>query len=144
MHFETIEHRRVTIKQIVEDKERKRAIKEYLRQLEVYEVMEKDKIVIDKNITDDMFFVIYSEDNKFIGVILMKSINEKVGYLEISVPNPVWNMRYGTEALHQFVKRCKGMKILKLKEDSDIVLRYKIERPKIFFGDTNQVNFVNV
>ena len=55
MHFETIEHRRVTIKQIVEDKERKRAIKEYLRQLEVYEVMEKDKIVIDKNITDDMF-----------------------------------------------------------------------------------------
>ena len=141
MHFETIKHRRVTIKQMVEAEERKRAIKEYLRQLKIYEIMEKDKITIDEN---DEFFVIYSEDNKFIGVILMKSINEKVGYISISIPNPAWNMRYGTEALHQFIKRCKGMKILTLKEDSDIVVRYKIERPKIFFGETTQVNFVNV
>ena len=83
MHFETIKHRRVTIKQMVEAEERKRAIKEYLRQLKIYEIMEKDKITIDEN---DEFFVIYSEDNKFIGVILMKSINEKVGYISISIP----------------------------------------------------------
>lgn len=143
MHFETIEHRRVTIKEL-EGEDRKRAVKEYLRQLQVYEIMDKDKIAIDKNIADKLLSI-YSESNKFIGVILVRFINEKVGYLEISVPNPAWNMRYGTEALHQIVKRCKVMelKMLTLKE-SDIVKRYKAERPEIFFKGTNKINFIKV
>lgn len=138
MQFSEIKHRRVTIKPLNNKQELKRALKEYNRQLQVYP-LNNNKIEIDK---DDIYLSIYSERNKWIGLIKLKlSHNEKVGNIEISIPNPEWCMRYGTEALHQFVKWCKtSISILILEEENSIVQRYKNERPEIFF-EGNRVNF---
>lgn len=147
MHFETIKHRRVTIKQLTTRQELREEINEYLRQLQSYPVMEEDKIAINRNIADEIYLSIYSESNKFIGIIKLTASNdEKIAYLEISIPNSAWSMRYGTEALHQTIKRCKEMSEMRvtLNKENSIVLRYKEERPNIFWGDTFEINFKNV
>lgn len=148
MQFDEIKHRRVTIKEAKNKEDLKREINEYNRQLQVYPIMENDKIAIEKySVTDVMYLSIYSESNKMIGIIKLKLSNdEKVGSAEISIPNPEWCRRYGTEALHQFVKRCKETSIvmLTLEEENTIVSRYKSERPNVFFAGTTQVNFIKV
>lgn len=149
MHFGTIEHRRVTIKELRERKEIKREIDEYHRQVQCYSIMDKDKIMIDKSdIADVMYLSIYNESKKPIGMLkLTLSNDEKVGYLEISIPNPEWSWRYGTEAVHQFVKRCSKTSIeeLILNEENAIVSRYKSERPELFSSNkksnNNQVQY---
>lgn len=149
MHFETIEHRRVTIKQSMQRGERKSKIEEYLRQclVESYRVMEKDKISFHNNIADELYLDIYNESDKFIGIVkITLSNDEKVGYLEISIPNPEWSLRYGTEALHQVIKRCKetSLTTLILNENNVIVTRYKAQRPNVVQKENNEVDFKEV
>ncbi len=146
MHFGTTEHRRVTIKETKNKEDLKRELKEYNRQLQVYPIIENDKIEIERDsVVDVIYLSIYSESNKMIGIIKLKlSYGERVANAEISIPNPEWCRRYGTEALHQFVKRCKETSIIILTlEENTIVCRYKNERPEVFFAGTT-VNFIKV
>lgn len=147
MHLKTIKHRRVTIKQSTKRGERKSRNEEYLRQclVESYGVMEKDKISFNNNIADELYLDIYNESDKFIGIVkITLSNDEKVGYLEISIPNPVWSLRYGTEALHQVIKSCKETSLTRLilNEENAIVTRYKAQRPNIV--PENEVDFKKV
>lgn len=95
MHFGTTEHRRVTIKETKNKEDLKRELKEYNRQLQVYPIIENDKIEIERDsVVDVIYLSIYSESNKMIGIIKLKlSYGERVANAEISIPNPEWCRR---------------------------------------------------
>lgn len=142
MKFQTVEHRRLTIKEAD-----KRDLKEYKRQLNYCSMEEKDKIEIAENLSDEgtSYLAIFKEDKKMIGLIKVSEKSKISVEVEISIPNEAWCLRYGTDAIHQFVKECKRERILfvKLKEENLIVKMYKMQRPEVFFNE-NTINFAFV
>lgn len=142
MKFQTVEHRRITIKEAD-----KRDLKEYKRQLNYCFIKEKDKIEIAEDLSDEHtnYLAIFKEDKKMIGLIKVLEKSKFSVEAEISIPNDAWCLRYGTDSIHQFVKECKRRRILilKLKEENLIVKLYKKQRPEVFFNE-NTINFTYV
>ena len=119
-------------------------LKEYKRQLTYCTyVTAEDKIETTEVGTNETYIAIFKDQNKMIGLIKL-SLNDTraIGELTVSIPNEMWSLRYGTEAVHQILKECKRMniKVLELSENT-LTQRYKLQRPKLFFADTYKINF---
>lgn len=137
MQFKTLKTRRVTIRKM-----NKKDYEEYQTQLKIHNTVKDDKI--NKKINFE-YLTILNEDKKMIGIIQVDDLGDKQAYIEISVPNDAWNRRYGTEALHQFIKCCEERKIYKklyLKAENTIVQKYKKERPNKF--EENESNKIRL
>jgi len=126
MQFESFKGRRVII-----EKASKAKIKDYKTQVKTHNPG-KDRINIigDEKVS---YLSIKNEDGKMIGLIQVSEIDEKTAYIKICVPNQSWKERYGTEALHQFIKCCKERKLynrMYFKKDNSIVEEYNRQRPR--------------
>ena len=123
--FKTFKARRVTIRKAeAED------LKDYKRQLVTHSPVEDILNVIKDTRTS--YLAIENEDGKLLGLIQVDEIDEKTANIKICIPNISWKERYGTEALHQFIKCCKERKLysrMYFKRDNSIVKKYNIKRP---------------
>lgn len=131
MQFKTFESRRVTLK-----KASKKAKQEYKSQVILHDV-EQDKLNIFES-SDTGYLKIENEDGKMLGLIQINEIDSNTIHVKISIPNKCWQIKYGTEALHQFIKCCEERKLYKriyLKKDNEIIQRYKKERPDMLSED---------
>lgn len=129
MHFEEFGGRRTLIRKAV-----KSDFKDYELHTGIHSMREYDKIDYDKisELPNCQYLAIERENGKMIGIIKI-DMSEREMFVEISIPNDAWNMRYGTDALHQFIKCCQERKlcdVLRLKKENTIILRYKRERPE--------------
>jgi len=125
--FKTFKSRRLEI-----SKASQLDIKNYKVQVQTHSPV-KDKINILKSETTS-YLSVKNEDSKLIGLIQVDEIDEKAVHVKICVPNNSWNSRYGTEALHQFIKCCKERKLYKrvyFKTDNSIVKEYNKQRPEV-------------
>jgi len=125
--FKEFRGRRVTLKRASWSE-----FDDYKNQLILY-AKENDRLNIMKN-ADTAYVTIMDERSRMIGLIQLDEIDESAAYVKISIPNKVWEERYGKEAIHQFIKCCKERKLYKrvyFKSDSNIVKEYKKERPKM-------------
>ena len=124
MQFKNFKARRVEI--IVAKNEE---IAEYKRQASCYHETRTDRINVFIN--PDVH-----EEGKQIGLMRVDEIDsDTVQISGISIPNVSWKMKYGTEAVHQFLKQCKKEKTCKklyLKTGITILDAYKRERPNYF------------
>lgn len=128
MHkFEEFRGRRVTLKRASWSE-----FDNYRSQLTLY-AKAKDRLNIMKN-ADTGYLTIMDENSKMLGLIQIDEVEEDVACVKISIPNKVWEERYGKEAIHQFIKCCRERKLYKrlyFKSDSNIVREYKKERPEV-------------
>lgn len=123
--FEIFKSRRVTIQ-----KAKGEDYKIYKRQLITHSPVQ-DRLNIIKD--DQIYYLsIKNEDGKMIGLIQVNEIDEKTANVKICIPNISWRERYGTEALHQFIKCSKQRKLynrIYFKKNNSIVEAYNKKRP---------------
>lgn len=128
--FEKFVSRRITIRKAEHED-----LEEYMSQVRIYQLKkDKDKIIINEQ-PDRLYLAIEDSAAKLIGLIKVEAIEKDIPYVSISIPNNVWNARYGKETLHQFVKCCKQRKLYKricFNYNNKIVREYKEERPEMF------------
>lgn len=126
MQFETFRARRVTLKRAS-----RKELEYYKEQAKSYgETQDKLNILKDSEIG---YVKIENENGTMIGLIQVSKIDDNTACIKISIPNKSWKEKYGTEALHQFIKCCKERKLYKrvyLKSKNTIVEKYKKERPE--------------
>ncbi len=104
----------------------------YKKQIILY-AKKQDRINIMKH-ADIGYITIMDESARMLGLIQIDEIDENVACVKVSIPNKIWEERYGKEAIHQFIKCCTERKLYKrlyFKPNSDIVRDYKKERPKM-------------
>lgn len=85
------------------------------------------------------YVVIKDKSYNLIGIIKISRVKE-YAYINICIPNEAFRIRYGTEALHKFIKQlddCTTRKLYKLRylylaENNSIIETYKRERPEMF------------
>lgn len=135
MQFEPFGNRRITI-----CKANKSDLESYMTQLEVHHV--SNGLDISEEGNNYYYLKIEDISQRLIGIIRVNEINRNEANVDISIPNEAWNFRYGTEAVHQFVKCCKERKLYKkIKfEESVLSIRYKVERPEMFENDNIVIN----
>lgn len=124
MQFKTFTARRITLKRATNSE-----LETYKQQVKTHN--EQDRLNI---ISECDYLKVEKEDGRMIGLIQIDEIDETTASIKISIPNETWRERYGTEALHQFIKCCKERKLYKrvyFKTNNSIVEKYKRERPKI-------------
>lgn len=136
-HFETFEARRVTLKEA-----KKVDFREYERQVNGYKLCEEERLNIEKK--DAYYLAVYDLNKKMIGLIqVCEQSQEKTTNVDISIPNKCWEVKYGKEALHQFIKCCLERKMydyICLNEENSIAIAYKTERPKGFETEEYTIN----
>lgn len=128
MQFKKFKARRVELK-----KANRKEIEEFNQQINTYKDV-KDANFISNNPTDD-FITIKEETGMQIGLIKVRQVNDESASIDISIPNEAWKYRYGTEAVHQFVKCCKQRELFKklyMQENNSIIQAYRRERPELF------------
>ena len=104
----------------------------YKKQVDLYS-KEDDKLNIIKG-EKTGYITIMDESSRIIGLFQIDEIDENVACVKPSIPNQVWEERYGREAIHQFLKCCIERKLYKrvyFKPTNNIVRSYKKERPKM-------------
>lgn len=128
-HFETFEARRVTLKEA-----RKADFREYERQVDGYKLCEEKRLDLKRK--DSYYLAVYNLDKKMLGLIqVCEQSQEKTANVDISIPNKCWEVKYGKETLHQFIKCCLERKMYNyicLSEENSIAVAYRTERPKGF------------
>lgn len=100
-----------------------------------FAIIEDDKAIYYLKVNDC--------DGKLIGLIQISEIDPKTAHLKVSIPNKSWELRYGTEVVHQFVKwslKNKPYKRIYFKEN-DTIRRYKVERPEKFVNNNYYIDF---
>ena len=126
MHFKEFRGRKTLIRKAL-----KRDMEEYKTQICTHHnsMMNYDKISEDSKYE---YLAIERENGKMIGLIKI-DMSVKEMFIEISIPNYAFKMRYGTEALRQFIKCCKERElceVLRLKKENTIIERYRCEKPE--------------
>ena len=105
----------------------------YRRQIITYLVPSKEKINV-LNDESHFYLKIQDMDLRLIGIVQIAEIDETTAEIKVSIPNEPWELRYGTEVIHQLVKNFTMKKTysrIYLKK-SKTVDRYKKERPEMF------------
>lgn len=75
----------------------------------------------------EWILVIKLKDGKVIGKIEVLQMGPDRAFLTINLPNKNWKLKYGVEAIKQFVKICKEnnyFSIIELEKNNSIVQRY--------------------
>lgn len=130
MQFEPYNSRRLLISEAT-----KGELKDYKLQTKAYK--STDNIIISAH-SNTLYLAIKTTEGKLIGIIQVlkiRDIDEEARCMKISIPNESWRLRYGTEAVRQFVKCCSARKICKRiypQIDNEIIKAYKKERPAEF------------
>ena len=108
-------------------------LQKYKKQITTYAVSTKNRI----NILEDSsyyYLKIQDADSKLIGLVQISEIDTMAAEIKVSIPNSPWELRYGTEVVHQLVKyfiENKPYSRIYLKKN-ETVDRYKKERPEMF------------
>jgi predicted acetyltransferase len=123
-------NRRVTI-----NRANKKDLKSYKIQLVTHNTTQDEALNIFRSSEDHQYLAIKDSSSKLIGIIQIdeESCSTTIN-VKISIPNESWRMKYGTEALHQFVKYCQENKLYSYIyfKTNEIVKEYKSERPEMF------------
>ena len=90
----------------------------------------KSRLISKKNQTElsDWVLAIKGKDDKLIGKMEVFDIGEKKCFLSIEIPNDNWVIKYGTEAIDQFIKICSKQKLfnsIEIEARNDIVELYR-------------------
>lgn len=135
---ETFGNRRVTISEATEND-----FVTYKEQLNTLWTPTKDRLAIIEEDKAIYYLKVNDRDGKLIGLIQISEIDSKTAYFKVSIPNKSWELRYGTETVHQFVKwslQNKPYNRIYFKEN-DTVCRYKSQRPEMF---TNNNYYIDI
>ena len=84
----------------------------YLQNLKLKEEEKQNRKVelkkrIRQNNSYEWILAIKLKDGKIIGKIEVLEMGNKTAFVTINLPNKSWKIKYGTEALDQFIKICK-------------------------------------
>lgn len=75
----------------------------------------------------EWILAIKSKDGKIIGKIEVLDMGNNTAFVTINLPNKSWKIKYGEEALDQFIKICEENKYfskIELEKNNSIVERY--------------------
>jgi predicted acetyltransferase len=126
-------NRRVTIK-----KANKKDLKSYKLQVVTHSTPQDETLNIFRSTVNHQYLAIKDTTSRLIGIIQIDEIDSTAINVKVSIPNESRKMKYGTEAIHQFVKFCKEEKLYNriYLKTSDLVDEYKKERPEMFVRNT--------
>jgi hypothetical protein len=126
-------NRRVTI-----EKAKKVDLASYKLQVVTHNIPQDETLNVFRSAVNHQYLAIKDPSSRLIGIIQIDEIDSTAIYVKISIPNESWKMKYGTEAIHQFVKFCKEEKLYNriYLKTSDLVDEYKKERPEMFVRNT--------
>lgn len=85
------------------------------------------KTKIRQNNSYEWILVIKLKDGRVIGKIEVMEMSNNAAFVTINLPNKNWKMKYGIEALDQFIKICKEnayFSKIELEKNNSIVKRY--------------------
>ena len=111
-------------------------VKEYYRQnLQISDVEKnnrirqlKERIIKSKQPGFyEWILAVKLKDGKVIGKIEVMDMGNQKAFLTINLPNKSWKMKYGEEALDQFLKICRENKyfdMIELEKDNSTVEKY--------------------
>lgn len=110
----------------------------YLQNLKLKEEEKQNRKVelkkrIRQNNSYEWILAIKLKDGKIIGKIEVLEMGNKTAFVTINLPNKSWKIKYGTEALDQFIKICKEndyFSKVELEKNNSIVERYMKEHDK--------------
>ncbi len=88
----------------------------------------KERIKQNKKVKPcEWILAIKSKDGKIIGKIEAMDMGNRIVFVTINLPNKSWKIKYGVEALDQFIKICKENKYfskIQLEKYNSIVEKY--------------------
>lgn len=122
-------NRRVTI-----SKANASDLQDYKKQATTYGISTKERIIIIPKDDTRYYLKVQNSDSKLIGLIQVSEIDTQTAEIKVSIPNQPWDVRYGSEVVHQFVKyflENKPYSRIYFKKN-ETVDRYKGERPEMF------------
>lgn len=79
---------------------------------------------------DQWILAIKSRTRKLVGVIKVWEMEPDQAFVKIHIPNENWVLKYGTEAVDQFVKICREMQYfstIEFERDNEIIERYRVQ-----------------
>lgn len=109
----------------------------YKEQLNALLIPTEERLTIVKNDSAFSYLKVKNSDSKLIGIIQINEIDSTAAVIKFSIPNKSWEMKYGTEVIHQFVKyviETKAYTRIYFRKNKTTE-RYKRERPRLFVNN---------